>query len=71
MILVYFFTVAMYKYERDVVIQYYLNPNHKKGTEFRPPNPNTIIEVLTCPKRRRVAATIAGLWFLDTALYLN
>ena len=63
----------MYTYERDVTIQYYPNPNpnHKKGTKCRPRNPNPTIVAATRPKVRRVAATIVGLGFLDTALYLN
>ena len=68
-----FSTVGLYTYEHDVTLQYYPNPNpnHKKGTKFRSRNSNPTIVAATRLKGRRVAATIVGLEFLDTALYLN
>ena len=42
-----------------------------KDDECRTWNSNSTIVAATCPKIRRIAATIVGLGFLDTALYLN
>ena len=36
--------------------------------KFSARNFNLTIEIITCPKERRVSATIVGLGFLDTAL---
>ena len=68
-----FFTVLVYTYKLEFTIQYYpnLKPNHEKGTKFRTRKTNPIILALILPKGRRVANTVVGLGFLDTALYLN
>ena len=42
-----------------------------KKVQCRDQNPNPTTVAATRPKRRRVAATVIGLGFLDTALYLN
>ena len=57
----------------NVTIIYYPkpNPNHKNGTKYRPQNLNFTKLTLIQPKGLRVTATILGLGFLDTALYLK
>ena len=42
--------------------------NHKK-VKCRARNSNPIVVAATRPKSRRVASTVVGLGFLDTALY--
>ena len=68
-------TVAMYTYQPGFTIQCYHkpkpNPNYKKGTKSRTRKPNSTIVAANRPNGRRIAATIVGLGFLDTALYLN
>ena len=39
--------------------------------QFRARNPNPTTVAATRQKRRRIAATVVGSGFLDTALYLN
>ena len=55
----------------DVIIQYYPNPNYKNGTRFGVRNSKPTTLVATRRIWGRVVATIVGLGFLDTALYLK